>query len=33
MPGLYLRGEYDLVGAVIGSVPRKKVITGKKNKK
>ena len=32
MPGLYPRGEYDLVGAVIGSVPRKKVITGKKIK-
>jgi len=32
MPGLYPNGEYDLVGAVIGSVPRKKVITGKKIK-
>ena len=29
MPGLYPKGEYDLVGAVIGTVERKKVITGK----
>lgn len=28
MPGLYPRGEYDLVGTIIGSVPRRKVITG-----
>lgn len=32
MPGLYPKGEYDLVGAVIGAVERKKVITGKKIK-
>lgn len=28
MPGLYPRGEYDLVGTIVGSVPRKKVVTG-----
>ena len=30
MPGLYPKGEYDLVGTVIGTVERKKLITGKK---
>ena len=30
MPGLYPKGEYDLVGTVVGSVERKKVITGSK---
>lgn len=29
MPGLYPLGEYDLVGTIIGTVPKKKVITGK----
>lgn len=33
MPGLYPKGEYDLVGTVVGSVERKKLITGKKIKK
>ena len=33
MPGLYPKGEYDLVGTVIGAVERKKLITGKKIKK
>ncbi len=28
MPGLYPKGEYDLVGTIIGSVPRNKIITG-----
>ena len=28
MPGLYPRDEYDLVGAIVGVVDRKKVITG-----
>jgi len=28
MPGLYPEGEYDLVGAIVGSVPRRDVITG-----
>ncbi len=28
MPGLYPSGEYDLVGAIVGSVPRRDVITG-----
>lgn len=28
LPGLYPRGEYDLVGTVVGSVPRRDVITG-----
>lgn len=28
MPGLYPAGEYDLVGTIVGSVPRKEVITG-----
>jgi phosphoribosylformylglycinamidine cyclo-ligase len=29
MPGLYPAGEYDLVGTIIGSVEKKKIITGK----
>ena len=29
MPGLYPPGEYDLVGTIIGVVPRKAIITGK----
>jgi phosphoribosylformylglycinamidine cyclo-ligase len=33
MPGLYPNGEYDLVGTVVGTVERKKLITGKKIKK
>ena len=33
MPGLYPKGEYDLVGTVIGAVERKKLVTGKKIKK
>ena len=33
MPGLYPKGEYDLVGTVIGTVERKKLVTGKKIKK
>ncbi len=28
LPGLYPPGEYDLVGTIVGSVPRKKVISG-----
>jgi len=28
MPGLYPQGEYDLVGTIIGSVPRKQLVTG-----
>jgi len=28
MPGLYPRGEYDLVGTIVGSVEKKKLITG-----
>ena len=32
MPGLYPKGEYDLVGTVIGAV-EKKLVTGKKIKK
>lgn len=30
MPGLYPEGEYDLVGTIVGTVPRKKIITGEK---
>ncbi len=30
MPGLYPKGEYDLVGAIVGTVSRKKVVTGEK---
>ena len=29
MPGLYPAGEYDLVGTIVGCVPRKRLITGK----
>ena len=29
MPGLYPSGEYDLVGTIVGCVPRSKLITGK----
>ncbi|MDA1044300.1 MAG: phosphoribosylformylglycinamidine cyclo-ligase [Verrucomicrobia bacterium] len=29
MPGLYPAGEYDLVGTILGSVPRRDLITGK----
>jgi len=29
MPGLYPKGEYDLVGTIVGAVERKKIITGK----
>jgi phosphoribosylformylglycinamidine cyclo-ligase len=28
MPGLYPAGEYDLVGTIIGEVPRKRIVTG-----
>jgi phosphoribosylformylglycinamidine cyclo-ligase len=28
MPGLYPKGEYDLVGCIVGAVQRKKLITG-----
>jgi phosphoribosylformylglycinamidine cyclo-ligase len=30
MPGLYPEGEYDLVGTIVGTVERDKVITGEK---
>ncbi len=33
MPGLYPQGEYDLVGTIVGTVERKKLITGKKIRK
>ena len=29
MPGLYPKGEYDLVGTIVGQVEKKKLITGK----
>ncbi len=29
MPGLYPPGEYDLVGTIVGTVERRKIITGK----
>jgi phosphoribosylformylglycinamidine cyclo-ligase len=29
MPGLYPPGEYDLVGTIVGAVPRKELITGR----
>ena len=29
MPGLYPAGEYDLVGTIVGCVPKKRLITGK----
>jgi phosphoribosylformylglycinamidine cyclo-ligase len=32
LPGLYPMGEYDLVGTIVGTVERKKVITGKQIK-
>lgn len=32
MPGLYPQNEYDLVGTIVGTVPRKQLITGKKIK-
>lgn len=28
MPGLYPKGEYDLVGTIVGAVPRNRIITG-----
>ena len=28
LPGLYPAGEYDLVGTIVGAVPRSKIITG-----
>lgn len=33
MPGLYPNGEYDLVGCIVGTVERKKLITGKQIRK
>ncbi len=33
MPGLYPKGEYDLVGTIVGTVERKKLITGEKIRK
>jgi phosphoribosylformylglycinamidine cyclo-ligase len=33
MPGLYPRGEYDLVGTIVGSVPRKQLVTGESIRK
>lgn len=33
MPGLYPRGEYDLVGTIVGQVEKKKVITGESIRK
>ena len=30
MPGLYPAGEYDLVGTIVGSVPKKQLITGER---
>ena len=33
MPGLYPKGEYDLVGTIVGQVEKKKVITGKSIRK
>jgi phosphoribosylformylglycinamidine cyclo-ligase len=32
MPGLYPQNEYDLVGTIVGTVPRKQLVTGKKIK-
>ena len=29
MPGLYPAGEYDLVGTIVGCVPRRRLVTGK----
>ena len=28
MPGLYPAGEYDLVGTIVGTVPRRRIVTG-----
>jgi len=33
MPGLYPKGEYDLVGTIVGQVEKKKVITGQSIRK
>lgn len=33
MPGLYPPGEYDVVGTIVGTVERKKLITGEKIRK
>ncbi|MCC7299860.1 MAG: phosphoribosylformylglycinamidine cyclo-ligase [Verrucomicrobia bacterium] len=33
MPGLYPKGEYDLVGTIVGQVEKKKLITGKSIRK
>ena len=33
MPGLYPKGEYDLVGTIVGQVDKKKVITGQSIRK
>ena len=33
MPGLYPKGEYDLVGTIVGQVEKKKVITGESIRK
>ena len=30
MPGLYPKSEYDLVGAIVGTAPRKRLVTGDK---
>jgi phosphoribosylformylglycinamidine cyclo-ligase len=32
MPGLYPKGEYDLVGAIVGAVEKKKLVTGERIK-
>jgi len=33
MPGLYPKGEYDLVGTIVGQVEKKKIITGQSIRK
>ncbi len=33
MPGLYPKGEYDLVGTIVGQVEKKKIITGERIRK
>jgi phosphoribosylformylglycinamidine cyclo-ligase len=33
MPGLYPKGEYDLVGTIVGQVEKKNIITGEKIRK
>lgn len=33
MPGLYPKGEYDLVGCIVGAVERRKLITGEQIRK